>query len=124
MGIKSAAEMENTITPVLVVRCKAKAAEALGSKVAIVPAHVLSQVGIASADKRRTLKTHGKVATGARPAILDLHGEVLLAALGQESRQLVVESLGLADARLFTAFPILVEIARRPTLGAQLLSSS
>ena len=85
---------------------------------------VVTQVWIAPADQRRTLETHGKVATCARPAILDLHGEVLLATLRQESRQLVVESLGLADASLFIGFPISVKIARRPTLGAQLLGSS
>lgn len=85
---------------------------------------MVTQVWIAPADQRRTLKTHGKVATRARPAILDLHGEVLLATLRQESRQLVVESLGLADASLFIGFPISVKIARRPTLGAQLLGSS
>ena len=72
---------------------------------------MVTQVWIAPADQRRTLKTHGKVATRARPAILDLHGEVLLATLRQESRQLVVESLGLADASLFIGFPIGVEIA-------------
>ena len=85
---------------------------------------MVTQVWIAPADQRRTLKTHGKVATRARPAILDLHGEVLLATLRQESCQLVVESLGLADASLFIGFPISVKIARRPTLGAQLLGSS
>ena len=37
---------------------------------------------------------------------------------------MIVESLGLAYASLFIGFPIRVKIARRPTLGAQLLGSS
>jgi hypothetical protein len=84
----------------------------------------MAQVRITPTNQRRTLKTHGEVATCARTAILNLHGEVLLATLRQESRQLVVESLRLADASFLISLPILVEIARRPALGAQLLGSS
>jgi len=110
--------------PVLIVRRKAEASEALGSKVAIVHALVMAQVWITPANQRRALKTHGKVATCSRPAVLNLHGKVLLATLRQKSRQLIVEPLRFADASLFIGFPILVEIARSPTLGAQFLCSS
>merc|ERR1719500_817132 len=98
-----------------------KSSKALGSKVAVRHPVVVSQVRIASADKRRTLESHGEVAACAGTTILNLHGKVLLAPFCQKSCQLVIESFRLADAGILLGLAIRVEVTRCTILGAEFL---
>merc|ERR1719234_1822986 len=118
-------ESTKTLTsPILVVGREAKGTSALRSKVAIVHAIVMAKIRITAANERRSLQTHGQISSSARSTILNLHREVFLSTLGQEPRQLVVESFRLADASTLLAFTIRVKKARCTILGAELLSCS
>merc|ERR1719234_1586923 len=118
-------ESTKTLTsPILVVGREAKGTSALRSKVPIVHAIVMAKIRITAANERRSLQTHGQISSSARSTILNLHREVFLSTLGQEPRQLVVESFRLADTSTLLAFTIRVKETRCTILGAELLSGS
>merc|ERR1719357_1407559 len=121
MGSISAEATKALPSPVLVVGSESERSSALGTKSTEVPGVVESQVRVSASDHGWPLKSHWKITQCSRGTVLYLHRKVLLSPLGQQSRQLVVESFRLADARALLAFPIRVEVASWSILGAEVL---